>query len=101
MPPFDIRYDYESDWRPYVFPEPSARLATMNEIRRDYPPVELSHKPLKAGGMPVWSDGSTVCLNTRDEMTLGVGFTGAGKSRRGGRPHHRHAGQGRGEHRGH
>ena len=83
MPPFDIRYDYESDWRPYVFPEPSARLATMNEIRRDYPPVELSHKPLKAGGMPVWSDGSTVCLNTRDEMTLGVGFTGAGKSRRG------------------
>lgn len=78
-----VRYDYEADWRPYVFPEPAARLSTLEEIFRRYPPVKLSHHPLKSGGMPVWSDGNTVCLNTRDEMTLGIGFTGAGKSRRG------------------
>lgn len=76
-------YDYEADWRPYVCEEPSCRLSSLEQIRQAYPPVELSHAPLKAGGMPVWSDGRTVCLNTRDEMTLGIGFTGAGKSRRG------------------
>ena len=76
-------YDYEADWRPYVFPEPTSRLSSLEEIRRLYPPVTLTHQPLQSGGMPVWSDGNTVCLNTRDEMTLGIGFTGAGKSRRG------------------
>lgn len=78
-----LHYDYEADWRPYVFPEPSARLSNLDEIQKAYPAVELTHRPLASGGMPVWSDGKTACLNTRDEMTLGIGFTGAGKSRRG------------------
>ena len=76
-------YDYEADWRPYVFPEDSARLAAVEEIRQAYTNADLSAPILPAGGMPVWTDGRTVCLNTRDEMTLGIGFTGAGKSRRG------------------
>lgn len=76
-------YDYEADWRPYVFPESSAKLAALEDIRQRYPCVDLSRRKLEAGGMPVWTDGHTACLNTRDEMTLGVGFTGAGKSRRG------------------
>ena len=77
------RYDYEADWRPYVFPEPSARLSSAAEIRSLYTEVDLSADHLRAGGMPVWTDGRTACLNTRDEMTLSIGHTGAGKSRRG------------------
>lgn len=76
-------YDYEADWRPYVFPESSAKLAALEDIQQRYPCVDLSRRKLEAGGMPVWTDGHTACLNTRDEMTLGIGFTGAGKSRRG------------------
>lgn len=78
-----IRYDYEADWRPYVFPEPSAHLSTEEEIRSLYTEVDLSASALPAGGMPVWTDEHTACLNTRDEMTLSIGFTGSGKSRRG------------------
>lgn len=76
-------YDYEADWRPYVFPKESTRLATVEEIQQTYTNVDLSAPALPAGGMPVWTDEHTACLNTRDEMTLGIGFTGAGKSRRG------------------
>lgn len=76
------RYDYEADWRPYVFPKPTAALATLENIRQRYPCVDLSRRKLEAGGMPVWTDGHTACLNTRNEMTLVIGFTGAGKSRR-------------------
>lgn len=77
------RYDYEADWRPYVFPEPSAHLSSEAEIRSLYTEVDLSAAHLQSGGMPVWTDGHTACLNTRDEMTLSIGHTGAGKSRRG------------------
>lgn len=77
-----IRYDYEADWRPYVSPDSDIRFATSEEIQQAYPPIDLS-QPLCAGGMPVWTNGQIACLNSRDEMTIGIGFTGSGKSRRG------------------
>lgn len=69
-------YTFESDWRPYAFPEESAGFSTEEELREAYTPARLeAGVPLPAGGMPVLSDGTDMVLNTENEMTIVFGAT--------------------------
>lgn len=75
-------YSYEADWRQYAFPEDQFRLASEQELLEKYCTFEItSDTELPAGGMPVLSDGYTVTVNTKNEMTLVYGEPGSKKSR--------------------
>lgn len=75
-------YTFESDWRPYAFPEESAGFSTEEELREAYTPARLeAGVPLPAGGMPVLSDGTDMVLNTENEMTIVFGATASKKTR--------------------
>lgn len=76
------QFSYEADWRQYAFPEDVFHLASEQELVEQYGSVELTpDTELAAGGMPVLSDGHTVTLNTKNEMTLVYGESGSKKTR--------------------
>lgn len=73
-------YQYEGDWRPYAFLEEKSGFASLEMIQNRYFYADISGK-LEYGGVPIWSDGTHVCLNPETVMTLILGETGSGKSR--------------------
>lgn len=73
-------YYYESDWRPYAFPEQTCHFATEEELIERYTTLDLT-KPAEASGMPIISDGTHAVVNTENEHTIIFGGTASKKTR--------------------
>ncbi len=75
-------YSYEADWRPYAFPPQTTGFAREDQLEARYTRVRLEKDiPLTAGGLPIYSDGSSAILNTENEHTLIYGGTASKKTR--------------------
>lgn len=76
------RYSYEADWRPYAFPPQATGFASDAQLDSRYTRVRLEKDtPLAAGGLPIFSDGSSAILNTENEHSLIYGGTASKKTR--------------------
>lgn len=75
-------YTYEADWRQYAFPPQTSVFASEDDLIEKYSSVVLKKGcPLKAGGMPISSDGISAIINAEDEHTLVYGGTASKKTR--------------------
>ena len=75
-------YSYEADWRQYAFPPQVSGFATEEVLEEKYTHVLLEKgNPLKAGGLPVKSDGISAIINTENEHSLIYGGTASKKTR--------------------
>lgn len=76
-------YSYEADWRQYAFPPQTSGFADEEQLEEKYTKVILKDDVrLDAGGLPIWSDGSSAIINTGDEHSLIYGGTATGKTRK-------------------
>lgn len=73
-------YDYESDWKPYVFPDSESEFASTQEIKRRFRRLNLSRCKGERGGIPLACDGRTAYVNDGVEHTIIFGESGSGKS---------------------
>lgn len=73
-------YDYESDWRPYVFPDSESEFTPTSAIKKMFTRLNLEHSDGEMGGIPLISDGKTVYVNDNIEHTIIFGESGSGKS---------------------
>ena len=73
-------YDYESDWRKYVFPESEAEFASAETIRKTFTRLDLANAGSQVGGIPIECDGRIAYVNDSDEHTIIFGESGSGKS---------------------
>ena len=75
-------YHYEADWRQYAYPRQTSGFTPEEVLEERYTPVTLdSQSPLRAGGMPITSDGVHALINTENEHTLIYGGTASKKTR--------------------
>ncbi len=74
-------YDYEMDWKPYVFPKESNNITSKEEIKDKYTKVTLD-KPISKGGIPIMCEDNQLYIDIRNIMSLIYGMTGSGKTRR-------------------
>lgn len=75
-------YSYEADWRAYAFPRQVYGFAAEDTLEEKYTRVHLEKDtPLKAGGLPVMSDGVSAIINTENEHSLIYGGTASKKTR--------------------
>ncbi len=75
-----MSYDYESDWKEYVFPDSESEFASAHTIKEMFSEIKLDSKEATPGGIPIICDGKTAYINTETEHTLIFGETGSGKS---------------------
>lgn len=75
-----ISFDYESDWRQYVFPGSESEFASTDEIKSRFTPVKMGTGMPHEAGLPVLSDGDVAYVNSALEHTIIFGETGCGKS---------------------
>ena len=73
-------FDYESDWKEYVFPDSESEFASAADIRRLFKYVDLDTKDDAPGGIPLLCDGKTAYVNDEVEHTVIFGESGSGKS---------------------
>lgn len=75
-------YSYEADWRKYAYPPQPSGFADEALLEERYTSVMLTgNEPLKAGGLPVMSDGVSAVINTENEHSLIYGGTASKKTR--------------------
>lgn len=75
-------FRYESDWRQFAFPPQSSGFASEETLCRRYTTVKLERGgQLKAGGLPIVSDGVRAVINTENEHSLIYGGTASKKTR--------------------
>lgn len=75
-------YSYEADWRPYAFPPQTTGFTSEAQLESRYTRVRLEkNTPLKVGGLPILSDGTSAILNTDNEHSLIYGGTASKKTR--------------------
>ena len=74
-------YNYEADWRPYAFPKEKQGFTSPEEIKKRFKEVDFN-RSIKAGGIPIMSNGQKACLDDRTIMSLIYGSTGSGKTRK-------------------
>ncbi len=74
-------YKYESDWRPYAFPKEKNGFTSKEELCERFSKVDFN-QPLKAGGIPIISDGKEMVIDDRTIMSIIYGSTGSGKTRK-------------------
>lgn len=74
-------YDYEADWRPYVFPKEKKGFTSQEEIEQRFTKVLLGKHRIKMGGIPIISDGQQAIIDDRTVMSLIYGTTGSKKTR--------------------
>ncbi len=76
------RYDYESDWRAYVFPEQESYFSSTAEVKEMLSGTVMDGtEDEQAAGLPLVSDGSSIFVNSEIENTLIFGETGSKKTR--------------------
>ncbi len=73
-------YDYESDWKQYVFPDSESEFASTARIRETFTRIDLRDCEGQRGGIPLACDGKTAYVNDSLEHTIIFGETGSGKS---------------------
>ena len=73
-------YDYESDWKQYVFPDSESEFASTSTIKKIFKRFELDSDEAEVGGIPLACDGKTGYVNDGIEHTIIFGESGSGKS---------------------
>ncbi|MCD7840352.1 MAG: type IV secretory system conjugative DNA transfer family protein [Erysipelotrichaceae bacterium] len=74
-------YNYETDWKPYVFPNERRTIVSPEYIKEHYTKVNLN-EPISKGGIPIMSEGDNLYVDDSEIMNLIYGSTGSGKTRR-------------------
>lgn len=75
------QYEYETDWRDYVFPKSEAEFATPDDLIEIFETADLSDYIPAAAGIPLYVRGNKTIVNNYTENTLIYGETGSKKTR--------------------
>ena len=72
---------YESSYAGYVYEKPATYWTSTEEVKKRLTEVDLENtKEIKAGGMPIISDGGTAYIDTGDGHTVLLASSGMKKS---------------------
>ena len=72
---------YEASYAGYVYEKPATYWTSTEEVKKRLTEVDLANtKELKAGGMPIISDGETAYIDTGDGHTVLLASSGMKKS---------------------
>lgn len=77
-----MNYDYESDWKDYVFPEQESEMTHSEEMKERLTETSLnSMGDAAVSGIPIISDGETIYVNDETEHSIIFGETASKKTR--------------------
>ena len=75
------QYEFELDWRDYVFPESESHFASPDELEEIFDIVDLRDDNPDAAGIPLYVHDDKATVNNFTENTIIYGETGSKKTR--------------------
>ena len=74
-------YEFELDWRDYVFPKSESQFATPDELKETFDSIDLQDNEPNSSGIPLFVSDNKAIVNNFTENTIVYGETGSKKTR--------------------